>query len=100
MMIDSAIRLENAMPITVSMRMRRNSPSASLSLLTSGSLSSSMRCSSASCDACQKNRYGEIVVPRIATSVVRKAAFHSTRGTAMPVSASLHCTSVTASAAT
>ncbi|MDD3932665.1 MAG: hypothetical protein PHP55_02295 [Methanoculleus sp.] len=30
--------------------------------------------SSTSSDACQKNRYGEIVVPRIATMLSRKAA--------------------------
>src|SRR6202049_1557222 len=42
--------------------------------------------SSTSDDACQKKRYGEMVVPRMATSIVMKALLNSRWGTKVAIS--------------
>lgn len=56
MMIESAIRFENAIPISVSRRIRRNSSGASEVSFFNGFLLASIRWSSASCDDCQMKR--------------------------------------------
>src|SRR5438034_6083189 len=50
------------------------------------------RSSSTSCAACQKNRYGEMVVPRMATSTEKNPRDHSTCGTIVACSARLQST--------
>jgi len=53
-MMKNATRLENAMPITVSVRMREKLRGAWLGARLSGRSPVVARCSSTSCDACQK----------------------------------------------
>ena len=100
MMIAMAMTFETAMPTRVSMRIRLVSCGSFSGSCFRGFLSGSIRCSSASWEDCHTNRYGEIVVPRIATSVVRNAAFHCTFGISRPASASLSGTFATNSAMT
>ena len=69
--IDTAITFEKAMPARVSARIRAKAEGACHHALISGVRAGLTRTSSASSAACQKNRYGEIVVPAIATRVVR-----------------------------
>ena len=70
-MIENAIAFENVMPSHVSILMRRRWSRAPFAESRSGSSPAVARCSSTSCDACQKNRYGLIVVPSTATSSIR-----------------------------
>jgi hypothetical protein len=91
---------DKAIPTSVSIRMRVNSASVFDGVNLSGFLSGSIRCSSASCEDCQIKRYGEIVVPRSATNVVRNAPSHWIVGTRRPRRASDHGTFTTARAAT
>ena len=67
-MIASAIRFENAMPNRVSKRIRRYCRRAALGTSLSGRWRV-VATSSASCELCQKNRYGLMVVPNTATTV-------------------------------
>ena len=66
---------EYSMPVHVSHLMRRNSLAAAGASSTSAGDSGAARISSTSSDACQKNRYGLIVVPN--TPTIMAAAFAS-----------------------
>src|SRR5437870_9419697 len=46
--------------------------------------------SSASSEACQKNRYGDIVVPKRATNIIAKPALNCTCGTTLAANISSH----------
>lgn len=73
------IRFENSIPVTTSFRDFRNS--ASVAPLRDSTVN--FQCSlssSTSCDACQKNRYGEIVVPKIPTKRGQYLPDHSMWG--------------------
>ena len=48
------------------------------------------RCSSTSSEACQKNRYGLMVVPKIATMAVSDALVSETRGRKVALRTSVH----------
>ena len=76
-------RLENSIPTPTSHLAYRSSPSVaprrSHSRRRPGAFSSST-----SWLACQKNRYGEMVVPRMATRVTRYGASNRTAGTSAP----------------
>ena len=71
----------NAMPVVTSTRAARISVS-----LTGVRWRRSARSTSTSDDACQKNRYGLIVVPRMATMAASHRALSSTCGTMPPTS--------------
>src|SRR5579883_2982108 len=91
-MIANATRLENAIPMDVSTRIRCSADGPCRGSRTSGSRSGTALISSTSCDACQKNRYGLIVVPRIATTVVQKLTSEDGDGTNKPCGTSAHGT--------
>src|ERR1700686_363560 len=55
-----------------------------LGALTRGLRSGTSPISSTSCEACQKNRYGLMVVPRMATTVVQNATSAENVGTKNP----------------
>ncbi len=98
MMIASAIRFENAIPASVSKRIRRNWPLRPLRSLPQrlgagvGQFLGLLR-------ACQKNRYGLIVVPSKAT-MVTTASRPSRRGQTMPSPADRQSTRTTRSTPT
>ena len=58
------------MPLQVSHRMRRSSVPADGRSCTSGAALFAACISSTSSEACQKNRYGLMVVPKIAITIV------------------------------
>ena len=62
------------MPLQVSHAMRRSSPGAAAGSRSSGSASGCASRSSTSWDACQKNRYGLIVVPNTPTTTAAAVA--------------------------
>jgi hypothetical protein len=70
-MIETAITFENAMPARVSSRIRANAAGACRHALIRGARCGLPLTSSASSEACQKKRYGEIVVLAMATRVVK-----------------------------
>ncbi len=70
---------EKNIPVTTSVRDRRSS--SPLAPFRSPRQRPMARSSSTSCAACQKKRYGEMVVPRIPTNTERKDRLHSMRGT-------------------
>jgi len=70
-MMKNATRFENVIPMYVSILMRWRWALGLLGRLEQRLLAFAARCSSTSCEACQKNRYGLIVVPNTATSVSR-----------------------------
>src|SRR5213592_2146659 len=73
---------EKAMPVKTSWRASRSS--WSLAPRRSATVRRPLaRSSSTSCEACQKNRYGEIVVPRMPTSVGTARASQGTCGTSV-----------------
>ena len=69
MTMNSATRLVTAMPEAMSSRSRLSAPLAWRACMPSG-FSCVRCCSSTSCPACQKNKYGLIVVPNSATSAI------------------------------
>ena len=83
-MIASATRLETAMPIRVSARMRSIAEAPWRGALRSACRSGCARMSSHSCAACQKNKYGLIVVPSTATTVVQNSESAEKLGTSTP----------------
>ena len=74
-MMKNCTTLENVMPAMTSSRASASSASVAPRRRPIAFSAST------SCDACQKNKYGEIVVPRIATVVVMYADDHSICGT-------------------
>jgi hypothetical protein len=62
------------MPLHVSYAIRRNSLGAAALSLSSGDAPGIARMSSTSSDACQKKRYGLMVVPKTATIIVAASA--------------------------
>src|SRR5271165_4640105 len=72
---------ENPIPTTVSTLMRSNCFRACHGAHFTGCSLRLSRTSSASSDACQKNRYGLMVVPSTATSAVKYATLNVTEGT-------------------
>ena len=73
-------KLEKNMPVSTSVRARRNSSSVAPWRFATVFLPSA-RSSSTSCAACQKKRYGEMLVPRIPTSTDRYSLDHWISGT-------------------
>ncbi len=83
-MMNDAIRLESAIPTYVSSLMRDNCLGASRGEIFSGCSASFAVTSSTSSAACQKKRYGLIVVPRTAMRAVKNPARGRNEGTNAP----------------
>src|SRR6478672_4259574 len=86
--IARATRLENAIPVYVSTLIRSIASGPCSGDFASGFLAFTFLISSTSCEACQKKRYGLIVVPKIATTTVQKPALLDNVGTKKPRAAS------------
>src|SRR5260370_14376173 len=91
----NATMLENAMPTRVSNAMRRNCSEAWDGFLRSGDSCLLMGTSSTSCDVCQKNKYGLMVVPSTAIKAIRYAGSRETDGTTVERSACVQGTRTT-----
>src|SRR5215471_3158183 len=91
----NATAFETAMPNHVSVSMRLSCSSLCSGANLSGISPGSSLCSSTSSDACQKNRYGLIGVPKIATTVMSIVGVQSMEGTNVARATSFHGISTT-----
>src|SRR6476469_8620066 len=96
-MIASETRLESPIPTYVSSCMRSIASGPCSGARSSGFLLRTAPISSTSWDDCQKKRYGLIVVPSMATTVVQNSHLYENVGIKNPLAASAHgtCTAMT-----
>ncbi len=79
-MMKKAMALEKAMPMYVSHRMRRSSERAPFGKFLRGRAPGCAPISSTSSEHCQKKRYGLMVVPNIATTIIAASALRCSFG--------------------
>ncbi len=87
-MMKNITRLEKAIPVRTSTRAARSSESRSPRRPRSGLVAPLAVSSSTSEDACQKKRYGEMVVPKTATRAMTKSFESSKCGMTVALSTS------------